>query len=85
MKIQYRILYSNGQSFAHVRVKRFMFWSKWRKIGKHISGYGLYDVSDYNHPLTYTKAENLIEGYHLWIQKEKTRSFNYIEYSPENN
>lgn len=52
MKIQYRIAERNGNYYPHVRTKKFLFWSSWKKIAKFGTTYDLYSLSNTSCPKT---------------------------------
>ncbi len=84
MKIQYRILqrcYINGETeyFPHCRIKRFLFWSRWKKIAKHPSGFGLYWLPDYEHPKTHEESMQIIKDFDTWKKKSISVTNNFIE------
>jgi hypothetical protein len=63
MEKEFRVKKTNIGCFPQVRFKGILFWSAWKKIGKHVTGFGLYDEDDYNHPKTEQEAQQIIEDY----------------------
>jgi len=80
MKVQYRIANRNGEYFPHVRTKKFWFWSKWRKIAKHPTGYGMYCLPDTDYPKTKTECEEIIKDFDIWFKKENTVNESYSNF-----
>lgn len=72
MKVQYRIIKRNNFFYPQVRWKKFLFWSKWKKIAKHPTGYGMYPLPDWDYPKTEAKCNEIIESFHKWFQEENT-------------
>lgn len=78
MEVEYRIANRSGEYYPQVRYKKFLFWSKWKKIAKYPTGYGMYSLPDWNYPKTKTECEEIIKDFHDWFQKENT---SVVEYS----
>ena len=66
MTVQYRVVKNEYGYFPQVRVRGIVFWSKWKKIAKHNTGFGLYMLPDWNYPETYADCEKIISEYHVW-------------------
>ncbi len=64
MVVQYRIKNIGGNFFPQVRMKRFIGWSKWYKIARHQSGFGLYPESNTSYPKDCYDSETIIKDYH---------------------
>ncbi len=80
MEVEYRIANRSGEHYPQVRYKRFLFWSKWKKIAEHQSGYGMYPLPDWSHPKTKPECEDIIKGFHAWFQKEHTPVVEYSKF-----
>lgn len=82
MKIEYRIANINGEFFPHVRTKRFFFWSRWKKIAKHPSGFGMYPLPDTEYPKTKDQCEEIITNFHRWIISENSVVEEFYPFTP---
>ena len=79
MIVEYRIANrNNDEYFAQMRYKKFLFWSKWKKIAKHNSGYGMYGLPDWNYPKPKVDCENMVDEFHIWFQKQNTTTVKYF-------
>ena len=70
MEYQYRIARRRNDYFAHVRMKKFLFWGKWKKIIKRSGRYELIELTNLTYPNTQAKCENIIRGFAEWIKNE---------------
>lgn len=77
MKIQYRIAVTSIGCFPQVRFKGLLFWGKWKKIAKHQSGYGLYELPDLDYPKTEEECNDVIDGFDAWYNKVKNIAISY--------
>lgn len=64
MKAEYRIKNVGGKFYPQVRLWSGLFfgWSKWKRIGEHTDGFGLYDYD--GHPKDVYDCEKIIQKYH---------------------
>ena len=79
MKTQYRIS-KKGDGY-HPQTRRkvlFFFWGKWKRIARHIHGFGLYDTDE--HSNTLEECRSIIDDYHEWIIRNKTDTTIYADY-----
>lgn len=81
MKVQYRIANINGSYHPQVRTKKFLFWSRWGKIAKHPSGYGVYIPPNTRYPKTKSECEQIIMDFHEWLKNKNTVNESYIKFS----
>jgi len=64
MIAEYRIKNIGGKCYPQVRFKRFLFgWTTWKRISKHVDGWGLYDSDGY--PTDAYDCESVISEYHI--------------------
>ena len=69
MKVEYRIQNIDGNYFPHVRTKKLLFWSKWKKIAEHPgNSYGMYSLPDTNYPKTKDECQEIIDNFDLWFK-----------------
>jgi len=80
MKVQYRIANRSGSYYPQVRTKRFLFWSRWGKIGEHPSGYGVYRPPNSDYPKTKAECKQIITGFHEWLKNENTVNESYSKF-----
>jgi len=71
MKIEYRIANRGSENWAHVRYKKFLFWSKWKKIAKHPTGYGMYPLPDFDYPKTILACREMIIDFNEWFKMDR--------------
>lgn len=78
MEREYRIirdgrLVKGETHYAQTRTKKkFLFWTTytpWKRIGKHVCGFGLYDHLDW--PKSYNECIDIVSEYRAWISREK--------------
>lgn len=62
MIVQYRIKNVGGKFYPQVRAKISWRWTKWKRIGKHTDGFGLYSYD--GHPADFYDCEKVINEYH---------------------
>ncbi len=68
MKVEYRILTRNGRHYPQTRAKRFLFWTKWYRIGRHLHNtFGLYDTLEY--PMSEELCERAIKDYDFFLRE----------------
>lgn len=70
---QYRIyINKHDQKYPHVRFKKWYGWSKWKAIGKHVEGYGLYSTKEAINSKTYVTCLKIIADYNIWVDRNKS-------------
>ena len=80
MKVQYRIENRNGDYYPQTRIKKFLFWSSWKKIAKHPTGYGMYSLPNTDYPKTKTECEEIITGFDKWFKNKNTVNESYSNF-----
>lgn len=80
MEVEYRIAKRNGDHYPHVRTKKFLLWSSWKKIAKHPTGYGMYGLPCTDYPKTKTECEGIIIDFDKWFKKENTVNESYSNF-----
>jgi hypothetical protein len=80
MKVQYRIANRNGNYYPHVKIKKFLFWSNWKKIAEHLTGYGMYRLPNTDYPKTKNKCEQIIKDFDAWFKIESTVNESYSNF-----
>lgn len=78
MVTEYRLAKKNELYYPQVRVKKFLFWSRWKRIGIHPEGFGLYESSDFSYGLTKEFALGVVKQFKEWFLKENNNSIEYI-------
>ena len=78
MKVQYRIANINGDYFPQVKTKKFLFWSSWKRIAEHPTGYGMYGQQDRDYPKTKKECEQIIFDFDKWFKKKNIVNEKYI-------
>lgn len=72
---QYQIIKIGEVYYPQVRsIYKFLFikfYSKWKRIGKHIDGFGLYNEYTYGQNINLTYLT--IKQYEEWISRNKTK------------
>lgn len=82
MKLQYRIACVGEDYYPHVRIKKFLFWSKWKRIGRHPSGFGLYGELQEGHPLSgVNHCQITIREFDFWYKQQQGK-VEYLDYDP---
>ena len=85
MKVQYRIANINGDYFPQVKTKKFLFWSSWKRIAEHPTGYGMYGQQDRDYPKTKKECEQIIFDFDKWFKKKNIVNEKYINLKLEVN
>ena len=80
MKLEYRIANRNNKFFPQVRIKKFLFWSRWKKIAEHPTGYGIYPLPDLDYPKTMKESQLIIKDFDRWFKKENTIEESHIDF-----
>jgi hypothetical protein len=75
MEREYRILTRGEDNFAHVRIKKFLFWGRWKKIATYNSGFGMHWLPDFDYPKSKSEAIQIIYDFDMW-HKNKHESVN---------
>lgn len=79
MKLRYRLAVRDGLYYPQVNIRKYMFWTGWNKIAKHVVGYGLYNYNMFDEPgTTVEKATQMIRDFDAWYKKEKSLEVTYI-------
>ncbi len=83
MKLEYRIAKNKKHHYPQVRIKKYLFWSKWKKIDKHHTGYGLYNLSNLDYPKTKKECKKIIKKFDVWfkINIDKKPKLKFIKIS----
>ena len=80
--VEYRICQKGNMFWAHVRVKKFGIWMRWKRIAKHTDGFGLYDLPDDSHPHSkQISAEKIILRFDDWFKQINQKPI-YIFFRP---
>ncbi len=75
--MKFRIKYVAEDENYYSQVKIFIFWFK---IGKHTTGFGLYDEDDLEHPMkTPEEAVRRCEDYFKWKTNKPYSSYQHLE------
>lgn len=67
MKVEYRVAFCGEKCYPQCRIKRFLWWSKWQRIAKHVEGFGLYDTKKY--AMSNEKAIEIISDFDQWLKE----------------
>jgi len=79
MELEYRIARKGENYFPQVRIKRFLLWSRWKRIGEHTGGsFGLYDLPNWEYPRTKIECKNIILKFDVWFHNnDKVEYYKY--------
>jgi len=82
--MKYRIAKRNDEYWPHVWKPTFFGFGKWKKIGTHPDGFGLYSLPNTSNPKSsINECERTIEKFELWYLKKHSdikTTYTYVQY-----
>lgn len=78
MEREYRVATVKDGSFPQVRFRNSFlwvpYWTLWRKIARHPSGFGYYSVENRNYPKTESEARQIIKDFDEWYNGSNVKA-----------
>lgn len=77
MELQYRIAERNDLYYPQVRIKKYLFWGSWYRIGVHPEGFGLYQIRNFKYGDTLQKVRQTLVDFDKWYKSQQNCVITY--------